>query len=537
MLENMNTTLLNMTLEHLDDLHEGLMSINEYGFDDCVEPVDTLFMTISTILVLGMIPGLGFFEVGLLPSNITTSVLSQIMALLPILCVMWLLFGFSLSFSASGNGFIGNFDFVLWRGGVSPSSCIPGMSVHIPGQLFALFQMMFAAITPLLMTGAFAGRMRFTAVVLYTIAWEIAVYYVCCYWIWGGGWLSELHVLDFAGGIVIHTSAGVGALVSAWWVGRRSDFEKTHGEAPPSNIAMACVGTAMLWCGWFGFNGGSALHVSPVAVSAIVNTQVAASVAGATWVVLSRLEKGYTSLVPAINGSIAGLAGITPACGYVTVGSALLIGLVLGLTCYAGVYLLKHVMKIDDALDVSVVHGLAGVIGVVAIGFCATAQVNEDVVYEGLIYGGDATLLGRQSLAVGVTAAWSAVMSAIILFVLDRTVGLVHHFEPSLPNTHKPRTSQNAEDVGSGETSVFYRGLGRTMSRMGDLDRLDHRNSTSYRIFSGFRRSLGQKQEAADAAQDAGADTDATQLQSQTDTQQTQTETQSETQPDDGSDV
>jgi Amt family ammonium transporter len=413
-----------------------------------------------------MIPGLGFFEIGLLPSNSTASVLSQIMALLPILGFMWIVFGYSLSFGEDINdtsglhAFIGNFHNIFWRN-VSTTSCSK-FANEIPGQIFALFQMMFSVITPLLMTGAFAGRMKFTAAVLFTILWEVLVYYPCCYWLWGGGWLARLGAVDFAGGIVIHCTAGTGALMASWWVGKRPEFIKyvlNNGkEVPPSNIAIACVGVALLWTGWFGFNGGSSLSVSPVSVTAIVNTQAAAVVSGLVWISLSWYLEGYTSLVPAINGSIAGLAGVTPAAGYVAIGSAMAIGLVVGVICFVGVGVLKRMAQIDDALDVSVVHGLAGVIGSLAVGICASKSINKGIMYNGVVFGGSWHLLGLQALAVTVVVTWTAVWSAIILFALQKTVGITH-----------PCSNTCGADPANASLPV-------------NLDHKDHRFSHAYRI-------------------------------------------------------
>lgn len=444
-------------------------------------------MVACTILVLGMIPGLGFFEVGLLPANCTTSVLSQIMASLPILSVMWVLFGYSLSFGSSNFEVIGNLQHAAWSG-VSTSGCREDQ--EIPEQLFALFQMMFATITPLLMTGAFAGRMKFDAALSFIVAWEIFVYYPCCYMIWGGGWLAEMGVLDFAGGIVIHTSAGVGALVAAAFVGKRREFIKHGAEVPPSNVAMACIGTAMLWSGWFGFNGGSSFSLTPVTVSAIVNTQVAAAVSGCVWLLLSKLQHGHTSLIPCINGSIAGLAGVTPAAGYITVGSACVLGLVLGVVCYGGVIVVKEWMKIDDALDVSVVHGLAGVIGSLAIGICATKAVNDEIMYNGAIAGGGGKLFWLQLLAVFVVAVWSAAFSFVILFVLEHTIGVTH--KAAVAATKRETETDSTSDVeDSPPSDPASRSIdacstpndtSNSDSSILSLDMQDHRMSRAYRL-------------------------------------------------------
>jgi len=254
-----------------------------------------------------------------------------------------------------------------------------------------------------------------------TLLWEVLVYYPIAHWIWGGGWLEQMGAQDFAGGIVIHTTAGVGALILAILLGRRKDFDKYHGEFPPSNVPLAALGAALLWMGWFGFNGGSALTSGSLATSAIASTQIAACSSGCVWLAASWIRDKPSSIA-VINGVIAGLAGITPASGYVSSQSSIVIGIILGVASYGSVYLLKHKLRIDDALDVSSVHGLTGVIGSIAIGFCGEKSLNEDG-EDGLIFG-KGKLLGIQVLAVVVAAAWAAFWTLIIALIVKKTVGL-----------------------------------------------------------------------------------------------------------------
>jgi len=278
--------------------------------------------------------------------------------------------------------------------------------------------MMFAAITPLLMTGAFAERVKWNAFFMITISWEILVYYPVAHWIWGGGWLGNLGVLDFAGGIVIHTTAGVGAFILAIIIGRRKGFDKYHGEFPPSNLPMAALGAALLWMGWFGFNGGSALTSGSLATSAIASTQIAACSSGCVWLIASWIRDKPSS-VAVINGVIAGLAGITPASGYISSQSSIVIGIILGAASYGSAYFIKHKLRIDDALDVSSVHGLTGIIGSLSIGFVSEKSLNPTGGADGLFFG-NPKLLGLQFLGVIVAILWAAFWTTIIALVAKK---------------------------------------------------------------------------------------------------------------------
>jgi len=381
---------------------------------------DTTWVLLSTILVLGMMPALAFFEAGLLRSKNTLSIITQIVSGIVVLTVMWQAFGYSLTFGPSQHGIIGNLNHAFLMG-VSYKDCSPN-APYIPSAAYAMFMMMFANITPLLMTGAYAERVKYKAFILFTVFWEIIVFYPVAHWIWGGGWLARMGIQDFAGGIVIHTSAGVGGLVCALYLGKRSGFEKYGGEFPPSNIPLAALGAALLWMGWFGFNAGSALAAGDVATSAVASTQIGGSFSAIVWIVLSWL-KGKPTTVAVLNGVIAGLAGITPASGYINNQYSIGLGVVLGLASYFSVVLLKHKLHIDDALDVSSVHGLTGIIGAIAIGFCGQSSINSKGA-DGVFYNGGGRLLGVQVLGVVVVGAWAALVTFALLFLINKFVGL-----------------------------------------------------------------------------------------------------------------
>jgi len=332
---------------------------------------------------------------------------------------LWDFIGYSLVYGKSSGGIIGSFEYGVLLN--TPYDKCIAKAPRIPAAAFAIFQMMFAVITPLLMTGAYAERMRFLPFIVFTVLWEILVYYPLAHWIWGGGWLAtHFEVLDFAGGIVIHTSAGVGGLVSALVLGRRKDFELYRGDFPPSNLPLAAIGAAFLWMGWFGFNAGSALSAGSVATSTIVSTQVAASLCGCIWMILS-IIRNKPGTIPLINGVIAGLAGITPASGYINTQWSLLLGAIVGASSYFSVILFKNYFKIDDALDVSSVHGVTGILGSLFIGFFSQKSLfPTGQSYDGVFYG-NGKLIGGQVLAVTVAIIWSGSIT-LLLWVLLKLV-------------------------------------------------------------------------------------------------------------------
>jgi Amt family ammonium transporter len=377
---------------------------------------DISWVLISSVLVLGMMPGLAFFEAGLLRAKNTTSILIQVFCGLAVMSMMWVCIGFTLSLTeATNGGFIGTLSnsFLI---DVSFDDCYS--DTKIPTALYALFQMMFAAITPLLMTGAYAERMAFRPFLCFTMLWELLVYYPVAHWIWSpNGWLANQGVQDFAGGIVIHTTAGMSALAVASYIGKRVDFASHKGEAPYSSLPLACIGASLLWAGWFGFNGGSALQAGRVALHAVMNSQIAASICSCTFLMIHVIRTGSPSLVACINGAIAGLAGITPASGYITPPAAIFLGALLAIFSSVAIYITKHRLEIDDALDVFSVHGVPGIVGAVFIGFCGNSRISGA---DGLLSGGGFRLLGWQVLAVVVSGAWAVLWSLLILRALER---------------------------------------------------------------------------------------------------------------------
>lgn len=377
-------------------------------------------MLIASSLVLLMIPSLGLFEAGLLRKKNTVSIFMQIFVGMALLSVMWFIFGFSLSFGSDTSGLAGNLDWTFLKG-IPWNAALTQYAPSIPGVLFVKFEMMFAVITPLLLTGAIAERMKFSAFVLFIAAWSLLIYYPLVHWIWGvDGWLNKLGVKDFAGGIVIHTSAGMGALAAALVLGRRKDFGPSI--MVPHSIPLAVLGSSLLWLGWFGFNAGSALASGGVAGNTVINTHMASAVSALIWVGLSWMRTGKPSVIAAINGAIAGLAGITPASGYVSVEHAFAIGIAIGIASYLGVLFLKDRLKIDDALDVSSVHGIAGIIGAISIGIFASTAINPTGV-NGLLYGNAYQLL-IQATGVGIAALLGFGGTFLIMKVIDVLIGV-----------------------------------------------------------------------------------------------------------------
>jgi len=384
-----------------------------------IDTGDTAWMLVAGSLVLLMIPALGLFESGLLRKKNAVSVFMQIFFGLALLSVMWFVFGFSLSFGPDeSGGFIGNMDWVFLKG--VPWDDALSYAPTIPGVLFVKFQLMFAAITPLLLTGTIAERMKFSSFIIFIASWSILIYYPLVHWVWGGGWLAQLGVVDFAGGIVIHTSVGMGALAAAIVLGRRRFF----GPAIeiPHSIPLAVVGSSLLWLGWFGFNAGSALASGSLAGNTVIVTHMASSVSALIWVGLSWMRTGKPSVVAAVNGAIAGLAGITPASGFVSVEHSFVIGIAIGIASYSGIIIFKEKLKIDDALDVSSVHGVAGIIGSLSIGLFASKLVNP-AGPNGLLFG-NPDQLGIQAIGVTVAALLGFCGTWIIMKILDFLIGV-----------------------------------------------------------------------------------------------------------------
>ena len=378
----------------------------------------TAWVLTATALVMLMTPGLALFYGGLVRRKNVLSILMQCMFTLGLVSVTWVLVGYTLAFGKDVNGWgiIGGLDNVGLKGvGVDPGP----YAAHIPATAFALFQMMFAIITPALIIGAFAERKRFKAFVLFALLWSLLVYSPICHWVWGqGGWLNKMGVLDYAGGTVVHISSGVAALVAALVLGPRVRRESERFE--PHDVRLTVIGAGILWFGWFGFNGGSALAANGLAVNAVLVTNTAAGMGALTWLTMSWLHKGSPSVIGAVSGAIAGEVAITPASGFVDPSSAIVIGFLAGAVCY-GAILLRERMKVDDALDVWAVHGVGGTLGILLTGVLAVTAVNA--AGRGLI-DGNAGQVGTQLVAIAATWIYSAVATLVILKVVDLLVGL-----------------------------------------------------------------------------------------------------------------
>jgi Amt family ammonium transporter len=379
---------------------------------------DTAWLLMSAALVMLMTPALGFFYGGLVRRKNVLATIMHSFFILALISVQWVLWGYSLAFGPDHGGLIGGLDWLALRGvGQAPNA---DYAATVPALAFMIFQMMFAVITPALITGAFAERKRFKAFVIFTLLWATLVYDPVAHWVWGtGGWLRVLGTLDFAGGTVVHITSGVSALVAALVLGKRYGYGRDALE--PHDATMTVLGASLLWFGWFGFNAGSALTSGGLAANAFVVTNTAAAMGALTWMTVSWLHKGAPSVLGAAAGAVAGLVAITPASGYVDVSASILIGLGAGTFCYVGIQLTKR-LKVDDALDVFGVHGIGGIWGALATGIFATVAVNSAAV-DGAAYGNFAQL-GTQAIAVGASVLYSAVMTFVILKVINVFVPL-----------------------------------------------------------------------------------------------------------------
>ncbi|MFH1645851.1 MAG: ammonium transporter [Candidatus Omnitrophota bacterium] len=382
-----------------------------------VNTVDTLFILISAALVMLMTPGLAFFYGGMVRRKNVLSVLMQCMAALCLLTVQWVFFGYSLAF-CPGNGFWGGLSWVGLKGvGLAPFAAY---SAGVPHIVFMVFQSMFAVITPALIIGAFAERMKFSAFLVFTLLWATFVYDPLCHWVWAeGGWLKNLGVLDFAGGIVVHTSAGIAALVTTLVIGNR---KKLKDIASPHNLPFVVLGTGLLWFGWFGFNAGSALGVNGVAVMSFVVTNTAAATAGLTWAVLEWIRNGKPTVFGIVTGSIAGLATITPAAGYVGIGASVGIGILASVICFISISIVKIKFNYDDSLDAFGVHGVGGALGTLLVGLFASTAVNAAGA-NGLFFGNPRQLL-IQLLGLAVSVLYVGGMTYVIYKLVDIFLGV-----------------------------------------------------------------------------------------------------------------
>ena len=387
-----------------------------FADDAGISGADTAWIMTATALVLFMtIPGLSLFYGGLVRSKNVLSVLMQCFAITCLMSILWMFVGYSLAFGDGGaaNAYIGGLDNLL-LGGIVEST----VSGSIPESVFALFQMTFAVITPALIVGGFAERMRFSAVVLFSAAWLILVYAPICHWVWGGGWLSDLGVMDFAGGTVVHITAGVAALVAALVLGNRRGFPQQ--AMPPHNMTLTIMGAGMLWVGWFGFNGGSALAANGDAAMAMLATHISAAAGAFTWMLAEKVRFGKPSALGIVTGMVAGLGTITPASGFVGPGGALIIGISAGLVCFYATVYIKQRLKIDDSLDVFPVHGVGGILGTLLTAVFASKALGvfsgqEDIVIS--------SQLGVQAIGVVATVVYTGTVTWFILKLTDVLVG------------------------------------------------------------------------------------------------------------------
>ncbi len=373
---------------------------------------NTAWILTSTALVLFMtLPGLALFYAGLVRSKNTLSVLAQCLVIAVLASIVWIVAGYSLSFSGEGS-FIGDLNKLFLK-----TVGLKSLTGDIPETVFVMFQMTFAIITPGLIVGAFVERIKFSAVVIFTILWLLLVYAPATHWVWGGGWLAKMGVFDFAGGLVVHTTAGISALVIAHYLGARNGFPKTF--SPPHSPVLAMIGASMLWVGWFGFNAGSALAANANAGMAMLVTHISAATATITWMFIDWFKNGKPGLVGMITGMIAGLATVTPASGFIGPMGAIILGILSGSICYYCVGFVKFKLKIDDSLDVFAVHGVGGMIGTLLAGILATTQ------FGGL--GLEKTAMEQtmvQALGIVTVALLSFVGTVIIVKIIQATVGL-----------------------------------------------------------------------------------------------------------------
>jgi Amt family ammonium transporter len=383
-----------------------------------IDTGDTAWMLTSAALVLFMtIPGLALFYGGLVRTKNVLGTLMQSFIMVGIVTLQWIVIGYSLAF-ATGTSFLGNLNWAGLAGvGLTPNG---DYAATIPHQTFMIYQLMFAIITPALMIGAFAERMKFSTFLVFSLLWSTLVYDPLAHWVWGtGGWLRTMGALDFAGGTVVHISSGISALVAVLIIGKRAGFGKV--ATPPHNLPFAVIGASMLWVGWFGFNAGSALSAGALATSAFVATHTAASLAALGWMVAEWMKTGKPTMLGAASGAVAGLVAITPASGFVSPLSSIVIGFAAGIVCYTAV-MMKSRFGYDDSLDVVGVHGVGGILGAIATGIFASKAINS-AGNDGAIHG-NWGLVGTQLIAVLATVVFAIVGTAVILLVLKAVMGL-----------------------------------------------------------------------------------------------------------------
>jgi len=383
-----------------------------------IQAGDTAFVLISAALVLLMTPGLALFYGGMVRGKNVLGTFMQSFFLISLISFEWVILGYSMSFGPDAGGMTGTLAWA-WLSGVGAAPN-PDYAATIPHTVFMIYQCMFAVITPALITGAFAERVRFAPFLVFSLLWAVLVYNPVCHWVWGaGGWLKAMGVADFAGGIVVHLTCGAAALAAVFVIGPRKDYGRR--QFFPHNLPMTLMGTGLLWFGWFGFNGGSALAANGVAATAFVATHMGGMAGMAMWIIVEWWHRGKPTTLGAASGAVAGLATITPAAGFVTAPSAICIGLIAGGACYMGV-LAKSRLGYDDSLDVVGIHGLGGLIGSLLVGVFATKAVNPEGI-NGLLYG-NAAQLGTQAIAVAAVGAYALVLSWGLFTLVDKLMGL-----------------------------------------------------------------------------------------------------------------
>jgi len=386
--------------------------------DGEVDSGDTAWLMISTGLVFIMTPAVAFFYGGMLRKSNFLSMLGQSILIIGVVTIIWVLFGYSLTFGTDQGGLIGDAEYLMLNGvDLVPNAIAP----TVPHILFMMYQGMFAIITVALIIGGVAERMKLSSLIVFLSIWTAAVYIPVAHWVWGGGWIYDLGALDFAGGTVVHITAGVSVLAAALVLGKRIN-QSRGGQEVPHNIPMVVLGGALLWIGWFGFNGGSALAANGLAANALVVTHISAAMAASVWGLISWLDTGRVSVLGLISGGVAGLVAITPAAGFVNPTGALFIGLGAAVVCYGGILLRKR-LGFDDALDVWGVHGLGGTFGAIATGLFATTAVNA-AGKDGLLYGGGADLLVAQTISVIVVWAFAFGVTFVILKAISMVMPL-----------------------------------------------------------------------------------------------------------------
>jgi len=383
--------------------------------DDELSAGDTAWMLTSTALVLFMtIPGLSLFYAGMVRSKNALSVMMQCFTITALMTILWACYLYSLAFGDDISGFVGGLGKAFMAG-----VTVDSLSGTIPETVFSMFQLTFAIITPALIVGAFAERMKFSAMLWFMALWGTLVYAPVCHWVWGGGWLSEKGVLDFAGGTVVHINAGVAGLVAALVMGKRRGFPQQPMK--PSNLVLTTVGAGMLWVGWFGFNAGSELAADGVAGMAMAVTQIATAAAALTWMFLEWMSHGKPSALGLVSGAVAGLVAITPASGFVGPMGAIAIGFAAGLVCYLAVVKMKKTFGYDDSLDAFGVHGVGGFVGAILTGVFVDAGLGGAGLGEGVTMGGQVV---SQFIGAGATIVYCGVVSFILLKVIDAVIGL-----------------------------------------------------------------------------------------------------------------